>query len=278
MVSTTNGGTSAAAVVTFNAQTSANGDYLYVYGYRGTNDNGAFYRAVLDDKLMNDSDNPYIYTDSSTQVANGVYEFVTTADGLYQLKNPPTNMDRGVITKLSGESIIVNGREYTVNSSTYVSTIDGADTTVGDKLSKDDAVILVYDVNGSDRVVTSAYIVNASTEPEVVAANGANVNVDGNQVTVTGTAQRQAKTINQKSYPSFLEFTIPVPAGASGEPEISVSPADAFVSASANNDGSVDLLIGLSEGVNNTPVTATVTWNSAYTYSFDLNVTVPSAS
>ena len=276
MVSTTNGGTSAAAVVTFNAQTSANGDYLYVYGYRGTNDNGAFYRAVLDDKLMNDSDNPYIYTDSSTQVANGVYEFVTTADGLYQLKNPPANMDRGVITKLSGESIIVNGTEYTVNSSTYVSTIDGADTTVGDKLSKDDAVILVYDVNGSDRVVTSAYIVNASTEPEVVAANGANVNVDGNQVTVTGTAQRQAKTINRKSYPSFLEFTIPVPAGASGTPTVTVSGDTAGYS--VKSDNSVDLLIGLSEGVNNTPVTATVTWNSAYTYSFDLNVTVPSAS
>ena len=165
MVATSNTSSTAAAVVTFGASTSANGEYLYLYGYQGTNSDGAYYRGIVDGVLMNDKDgNPFIYTDENDTTLSGVYEYTLTADGLYQIKDRPANMATGVITAKVGNGIMVNGVEYTLSDSTVIATIDGGDTSVGDSLSTDDVVTLVYDESGDDRDVTGAFILAAETE------------------------------------------------------------------------------------------------------------------
>ena len=165
MVATSNTSSTAAAVVTFGASTSANGEYLYLYGYQGTNSDGAYYRGIVDGVLMNDKDgNPFIYTDENDTTLSGLYEYTLTADGLYQIKDRPANMATGVITAKVGNGIMVNGEEYTLSDSTVIATIDGSSTSVGDSLSTDDVVTLVYDVSGEDLNVTGAFILAAETE------------------------------------------------------------------------------------------------------------------
>lgn len=165
MVATTNSSSTAAAVVTFGATTSANGDYLYLYGYQGTNSDGAYYRAIVDGVLMNDKDGKaFVYTDGSDTGLSGVYEYTLTSDGLYQIKDRPANMVTGFITAKSGNGIIVNGVEYTLSDSTVIATIDGGDTSVGDSLSKNDYVTLVFDVSGDDKNVTGAFILETADD------------------------------------------------------------------------------------------------------------------
>lgn len=165
MVATTNSSSTAAAVVTFGATTSANGDYLYLYGYQGTNSDGAYYRAIVDGVLMNDKDGKaFVYTDGSATGLSGVYEYTLTSDGLYQIKDRPANMVTGFITAKSGNGIIVNGVEYTLSDSTVIATIDGGDTSVGDSLSKNDYVTLVFDVSGDDKNVTGAFILETADD------------------------------------------------------------------------------------------------------------------
>lgn len=165
MVATTNSSSTAAAVVTFGATTSANGDYLYLYGYQGTNSDGAYYRAIVDGVLMNDKDGKaFVYTDGSATDLSGVYEYTLTSDGLYQIKDRPANMVTGFITAKSGNGIIVNGVEYTLSDSTVIATIDGGDTSVGDSLSKNDYVTLVFDVSGDDKNVTGAFILETADD------------------------------------------------------------------------------------------------------------------
>ena len=151
--------------MTFGATTSANGDYLYLYGYQGTNSDGAYYRAIVDGVLMNDKDGKaFVYTDGSDTGLSGVYEYTLTSDGLYQIKDRPANMVTGFITAKSGNGIIVNGVEYTLSDSTVIATIDGGDTSVGDSLSKNDYVTLVFDVSGDDKNVTGAFILETADD------------------------------------------------------------------------------------------------------------------
>ena len=165
MVATTNSSSTAAAVVTFGATTSANGDYLYLYGYQGTNSDGAYYRAIVDGVLMNDKDGKaFVYTDGSDTGLSGVYEYTLTSDGLYQIKDRPANMVTGFITAKSGNGIMVGGVEYTLSDSTVIATIDGGNTSVGDSLSKNDYVTLVFDVSGDDKNVTGAFILETADD------------------------------------------------------------------------------------------------------------------
>lgn len=165
MVATTNSSSTAAAVVTFGATTSANGEYLYLYGYQGTNSDGAYYRAIVDGVLMNDKDGKaFVYTDGSDTGLSGVYEYTLTSDGLYQIKDRPANMVTGFITAKSGNGIMVGGVEYTLSDSTVIATIDGGDTSVGDSLSKNDYVTLVFDVSGDDKNVTGAFILETADD------------------------------------------------------------------------------------------------------------------
>ena len=281
-------GTTAAAVVTLDATTSANGDYLYLYGYKGTNNDGAFYRAVVDGKLLDGKDNNnYLFTDDTHQYADGVYEYTVTADGLYQIKNKPTNVAAGVITTLSGNSVIVNGEEYTLKDSTKIATIDGGDTTVGDKLSKDDLVVLVYDQNGSDKDLTGAFIVNASAEPAIVEANGATIDIDGTDITVTGTAVANTPDTAwgfHNGETSYVRFKLTPPAGVTLASDATTIPKVEFVGGNnyepytldtVGGDKCVDVILALKKGTTNKTVTLNVTWATGveYTYTFDLAVT-----
>ena len=287
LVATSATGTTAAAVVTLDATTSANGDYLYLYGYKGTNNDGAFYRAVVDGKLLDGKDNNnYLFTDDTHQYADGVYEYTVTADGLYQIKNKPTNVAAGVITTLSGNSVIVNGEEYTLKDSTKIATIDGGDTTVGDKLSKDDLVVLVYDQNGSDKDLTGAFIVNASAEATITDVNGATVDIDGTDITVTGTVN--AATLESSwGFPtttkSFLRFKLEAPAGVTVDKSnfsLTVKGPNATNTYNGTqaleSDNSLDLVLGLEAGANNKTFTITAKWNSTTTvvYTVDVDATV----
>ena len=282
-------GTTAAAVVTLDATTSANGDYLYLYGYKGTNNDGDFYRAVVDGKLLDGKDNNnYLFTDESktTKLADGVYEYTVTADGLYQIKSAPANVAAGVITTLSGNSVIVNNEEYTLKDSTKIATIDGNDTTVGDKLSKDDLVVLVYDQNGSDKDLTGAFIVNASAEATITNVNGATVDIDGTDITVTGTVNAAALE-SSWGFPtttkSFLRFKLEAPAGVTVDKnKFSLIVAGPHATNTYNgtqaleSDNSLDLVLGLEAGANNKTFTITAKWNSTTTvvYTVDVDATV----
>ncbi len=287
LVATSATGTTAAAVVTLDATTSANGDYLYLYGYKGTNNDGAFYRAVVDGKLLDGKDNNnYLFTDDNQQYADGVYEYTVTADGLYQIKNKPANVAAGVITTLSGNSVIVNDVEYTLKDSTKIATIDGDDTTVGDKLSKDDLVVLVYDQNGSDKDLTGAFIVNASAEATITNVNGATVDIDGTDITVTGTVNA-ATPESSWNFPtttkSFLRFKLEAPAGVTVDKSnfsLTVKGPNATNTYNATqaleSDNSLDLVLGLEAGANNKTFTITAKWNSTTTvvYTVDVDATV----
>ena len=289
LVATSATGTTAAAVVTLDATTSANGDYLYLYGYKGTNNDGAFYRAVVDGKLLDGKDNNnYLFTDDNQQYADGVYEYTVTADGLYQIKNKPANVAVGVITTLSGNSVIVNDVEYTLKDSTKIATIDGNDTTVGDKLSKDDLVVLVYDQNGSDKDLTGAFIVNASAEPAIVEANGATIDIDGTDITVTGTAVANTPDTAwgfHNGETSYVRFKLTPPAGVTLASDATTIPKVEFVGGNnyepytldtVDGDKCVDVILAL-KGATNKTVTLNVTWATGvvYTYTFDLAVTAP---
>ena len=292
LVATSATGTTAAAVVTLNAKASANGDYLYLYGYKGTNNDGDFYRAVVDGKLLDGKDNNnYLFTDETKanngKLADGVYEYTVTADGLYQIKNKPANVAAGVITTLSGNSVIVNGEEYTLKDSTKIATIDGNDTTVGDKLSKDDLVVLVYDQNGSDKDLTGAFIVNASAEPAIVEANGATIDIDGTDITVTGTAAANAPEAAwgfHNNETSYVRFKLTPPAGVTLASDATTIPKVEFVGGNnyepytldtVGGDKCVDVILALKKGTTNKTVTLNVTWATGveYTYTFDLAVT-----
>ena len=289
LVATSATGTTAAAVVTLNATTSANGDYLYLYGYKGTNNDGDFYRAVVDGKLLDGKDNNnYLFTDESktTKLADGVYEYTVTADGLYQIKSAPANVAAGVITTLSGNSVIVNDVEYTLKDSTKIATIDGDDTTVGDKLSKDDLVVLVYDQNGSDKDLTGAFIVNASAEATITNVNGATVDIDGTDITVTGTVNA-ATPESSWNFPtttkSFLRFKLEAPAGVTVDKSnfsLTVKGPNATNTYNGTqvleSDNSLDLVLGLEAGANNKTFTITAKWNSTTTvvYTVDVDATV----
>ena len=292
LVATSATGTTAAAVVTLNAKTSANGDYLYLYGYKGTNNDGDFYRAVVDGKLLDGKDNNnYLFTDETkandSKLADGVYEYTVTADGLYQIKKKPANVAAGVITTLSGNSVIVNGEEYTLKDSTKIATIDGDDTTVGDKLSKDDLVVLVYDQNGSDKDLTGAFIVNASAEPAIVKANGATIDIDGTDITVTGTAVANTPDTAwgfHNGETSYVRFKLTPPAGVTLASDATSIPKVEFVGGNnyepytldtVGGDKCVDVILALKEGTTNKTVTLNVTWATGveYTYTFDLAVT-----
>ena len=287
LVATSATGTTAAAVVTLDATTSANGDYLYLYGYKGTNNDGDFYRAVVDGKLLDGKDNNnYLFTDESktTKLADGVYEYTVTADGLYQIKSAPANVAAGVITTLSGNSVIVNDVEYTLKDSTKIATIDGNDTTVGDKLSKDDLVVLVYDQNGSDKDLTGAFIVNASAEATITNVNGATVDIDGTDITVTGTVN--AASASQwgfnESTKSFIRFKLEAPAGVTvDKTKFALTVAgpnktNSYTGDALESDNSLDVVLGLEAGANNKTFTITAKWNENTTvvYTVDVNATV----
>ena len=244
----------------------------------------------MDGKLLDGKDNNnYLFTDESktTKLADGVYEYTVTADGLYQIKSAPANVAAGVITTLSGNSVIVNNEEYTLKDSTKIATIDGDDTTVGDKLSKDDLVVLVFDQNGSDKDLTGAFIVNASAEPAIVEANGATIDIDGTDITVTGTAAANAPESAwgfHNNETSYVRFKLTPPAGVTLASDATTIPKVEFVGGNdyepytldtVGGDKCVDVILALKKGPTNKTVTLNVTWATGveYTYTFDLAVT-----
>ena len=79
-----------------------------------------------------------------------------------------------MIEKLTGDSVIVNGVEYTLLSTATVATIDGGDTSVGDKLAKGDYVTLVFDTSGDDKNITGAFILVSDVEAPVVLDSSVN--------------------------------------------------------------------------------------------------------
>ena len=198
----------------------------------------------------------------------------------------PANVAAGVITTLSGNSVIVNDVEYTLKDSTKIATIDGNDTTVGDKLSKDDLVVLVYDQNGSDKDLTGAFIVNASAEATITNVNGATVDIDGTDITVTGTVNA-ATPESSWDFPtttkSFLRFKLEAPAGVTVDKSnfsLTVKGPNATNTYNGTqaleSDNSLDLVLGLEAGANNKTFTITAKWNSTTTvvYTVDVDATV----
>ena len=296
MVATSNTSSTAAAVVTFGASTSANGEYLYLYGYQGTNSDGAYYRGIVDGVLMNDKDgNPFIYTDENDTTLSGLYEYTLTADGLYQIKDRPANMATGVITAKVGNGIMVNGEEYTLSDSTVIATIDGSSTSVGDSLSTDDVVTLVYDESGDDRDVTGAFIVNGSAEAGAENVNGADVLVDGLEVTVTGDvvrAEPEAELGFGNDVVSFLRFRLDPPAGIVFDKDTTTIPSltikkngevgntyEPYTLDVDDGGKYVDLVFGLKENNNVMTYTVEVEWeeDNVMTYTFDVDVDVAPA-
>ena len=151
----------AAAVVTFKAEASANGEYLYIYKYVETTDDGCVYNAIVDGKIVEG-----LKSNDSTQVPNGVYEYTVDADGLYDIGDAPDKTATGYVTKKTGDSLFIdgNGTEYTVTSSTNITNIDGSDVSVQSSVSEDDYVVLVYDVSGNDYNVTGIFVIQEQTD------------------------------------------------------------------------------------------------------------------
>ena len=71
-------------MVTFKAEASANGEYLYIYKYVETTDDGCVYNAIVDGKIVEG-----LKSNDSTQVPNGVYEYTVDADGCMTLETRP---------------------------------------------------------------------------------------------------------------------------------------------------------------------------------------------
>lgn len=288
MVKTSSSSSTAAAVVTFGGATSANGEYLYLYGYQGTNSDGAYYRAIVDGVLMNDKDgNAFVYTDGNATGLSGVYEYTLTSDGLYQIKDRPANMVTGEITAKSGNGIMVNGVEYTLSDSTVIATIDGGDTSVGDSLTKGDCVTLVYDVSGDDRNVTGAFIVNGSVEASEVEVNGATVEVDGLDVTISGEIEK-AEPKDEWGFgddvEGYVSFLLTAPADVDlGEattiPSVVISKDgklgnsyEPYTLDEVDDDKGVNVIFGL-KNTNDTTYTVDVEWVNGvvYTYTFEIS-------
>ena len=152
-------------------------------------------------------------------------------------------------------------------SATKIATIDGGDTTVGDKLSKDDLVVLVYDQNGSDKDLTGAFIVNASAEATITNVNGATVDIDGTNITVTGNVNAAAPDTSwgfANTTKSFLRFKLEAPAGVTVDKNnfsLTVKGPNATNTYNGTqaleSDNSLDLVLGLEAGANNKTFTIT---------------------
>ena len=164
----TDGSNSVKAVVTYDAVAAATGDYMYVIGFNGTNDTGDLYDVIIGNEILEN-----IQTDTTygKTLVDTVQAYSTSGKGYYQPKNTaPTNFGLGYVTKVTGNSVIVNQAgtvvEYLRTSSSVIATIDGVKkTTFGDSLSKGDYVAVVHD-GTSEKRIESAYIMQTSQDED----------------------------------------------------------------------------------------------------------------
>ncbi|MBU5436298.1 hypothetical protein, partial [Pseudoflavonifractor sp. MSJ-37] len=179
---TKDGDIKAVVVVTDGTKSASN--YIYLYEKLGKNSDGYLYNAIVDGKIVKDV---VVTTDKANET---LYPYTLTSKGFYKVGGELT--DKGNVTRIDGDSVIIGGTEYKLTKDTVIANIDGGDTELESVINEGDYV--AFKAN-SDKDLEAVFVTlpyDASKTAITVdkdAANTANVTVtvSGDIITIGGT-------------------------------------------------------------------------------------------